>query len=126
MVTNNNYPIMSTSEESLAPWNEVENEVEVEVLISISLSKKVKVNVPSISESVNYDEDGNPYIDESDISDIELEKAVMSQVFLPQEVSENIENYLNRHNYKINPSCKKILDDGSNWDIDEFTVMKND
>lgn len=124
MVTNNNYPIMSTIEESLAPWNEVEKEIEV--LVSVTLSKKVKVNIPSISESVNYDEDGNPYINESDISDLELEDAVTNQIFMPQELSEHIENYLNRHNYKINPSCKKILDDGSNWDVDEFTVMKND
>lgn len=124
MVTNNNYPIMSTVEESTAPWNEVEREVEV--LVSVTLSKKVKVNIPSISESVNCDEDGNPYINESDISDLELEDAVMNQVFMPQELSENLKNYLNRHKYKINPNCMKILNDGSNWDVDEFTVMKND
>lgn len=124
MVTNNNYPIMSTIEESQAPWNETEKEVEV--LVSVTLSKKVKVNIPSISESINRDEDGNPYVNESDISDLELEDAVMDQVFMPQELSEHIESYLNRHNYKINSSCMKILNDGANWDVDEFTVMKND
>lgn len=123
MVTNNNYPTMSTIEESQAPWNE--SQKEIEVLVSVTLSKKVKVNIPSSLENINYDEDGNSIIDD-DVSDIELENAVSEEIFMPQEISQHMRNYLTRHKYKINSQCEKILKDGSGWNIDEFTVIKDE
>jgi len=123
MVINNNYPVMSTIEESQAPWNETEKEIEV--LVSITLSKKVKVNIPSVFENINYDEDGNSIV-EDDVSDIELENAVSDEIFMPQEISQHMRDYLIRHKYKINPQCEKILKDGSDWSIDEFTVIRDE
>lgn len=120
---NNNYPTMSTIEESQAPWNE--SQKEIEVLVSVTLSKRVKVNIPTSLKNINYDEDGNSIIDD-DISDIELENAVSEEIFMPQEISQHMRNYLIRHKYKINSQCEKILKDGSNWNIDEFTVVKDE
>ena len=58
-----NTPILTSSEEHIAPWNDKElNPEEVEVTVSITLSKTFKIKVDDYKEDIETDEEGNSTI----------------------------------------------------------------
>ena len=68
-MNNNNTPTLMQSEEKEAPWNEKIKTISVD--ISVSLSNTVEIEVPE-----DFDESDNKT----------LERIVMEQVYLPQDV----------------------------------------
>lgn len=75
----NNYDYPEGSDNSLAPWNEVEQDDElVEVTISQTLSKQVEVEVNDYEVDWDYDDDGNK-IPELDFSNCDLITPTLDQ-----------------------------------------------
>ena len=75
----NNYDYPERSDNSLAPWNEVEQDDElVEVTISQTLSKQVEVEVNDYEVDWDYDDDGNK-IPELDFSNCDLRTSTLDQ-----------------------------------------------
>lgn len=75
----NNYNYPEGSDNSLAPWNEVEQDDElVEVTISQTLSKQVEVEVNDYEVDWDYDDDGNK-IPELDFSNCDLITPTLDQ-----------------------------------------------
>lgn len=115
---NYNYPIGSDIPE--APWNRVPNpEREIEVTVSVTLSKTVKIKVSDyeITDS-GKDEDGD-YFEDIDYSDCDLKRAVEEQIYLPQEAGQLIEDFAIG-----TVKAKNMVEDLSNWNIDDFEVME--
>lgn len=78
-----NYPLLSQSEERIAPWNAKENmPKKVEVTVSITLSKTVEIEVTDYTATEEIDEDNNHNII-YDYSECNLEQAVRDQIPLP-------------------------------------------
>ena len=102
-----------------APWNQVDNpEREIEVTVSITLSKTVKIKVSdyTITDS-GKDEDGD-YFEDIDYSDCDLKGAVEEQIYLPQEAGQLIEDFAIG-----TVKAKNIVEDLSNWNVDEMEVI---
>lgn len=98
-----NYPLLSQSEEEKAPWNEEENpEREIEVTISISMSKNVKIKTRDYYMEDDYPIPCDPKND------------VEEQIYLPQEAAAYLHDL---------GAEKHIVEDLSNWNIDEFIVI---
>lgn len=75
----NNYNYPEGSDDSFAPWNEVEQDGElVEVTISQTLSKQVEVEVNDYEVNWDYDDDGNK-IPELDFSNCDLITPTLDQ-----------------------------------------------
>ena len=75
----NNYNYPEGSDNSFAPWNEVEQDDElVEVTISQTLSKQVEVEVNDYEVDWDYDDDGNK-IPELDFSNCDLRTSTLDQ-----------------------------------------------
>lgn len=101
--SNGNYP--AGADVPWAPWNEPEIEYkEVEITISLTISKTTKITVPDIKN-----------IDSSI-----LKEAVKEQIVLPHEV-EFIKAISNE-----SALDKKVIEDLSNWDEDDFEVILED
>lgn len=110
---NYNYPMGADTKD--APWNQVDNpEREIEVTVSVTLSKTVKVRVSDyeITDS-GKDEDGE-YFEDIDYSNCDLKSAVEEQITLPQ----NAYKYI-----RGDHEDAAIIDDLSNWDVDDFEVL---
>lgn len=102
-----------------APWNQVDNpEREIEVTVSITLSKTVKIKVSDyeITDS-GKDEDGE-YFEDIDYSNCDLKGAVEEQIYLPQEAGQLIEDFAIG-----TVKAKNIVEDLSNWNVDEMEVI---
>lgn len=113
----NNYPIGADIKD--APWNQTDNpEKEIEVTVSITLSKTVKINM-SDYEIVDCGKgDDGVYFEDIDYSNCDLNKAVEEQVYLPQEAGKLI------NDFAIGTTkAKNIVEDLSNWSIDDFEVV---
>lgn len=112
----NNYDYPLGSDNSDAPWNQVDNpEREIEVLVSVTLSKtfKVKVSNYTITDS-GKDEDGD-YFEDIDYSNCDLKGAVESQVVLPHKAWDYIA-----------PKSKKEVNaifDLKGWNVDDFEII---
>ena len=92
-----------------SPWNQVDNpEREIEVTVSITLSKTLKIEVS------DYTVDSENNIDYSDCN---LREAVEKQIILPQEAYK----YVNPYTF----SKHKTIEDLSNWDVDDFEIIKD-
>lgn len=76
-----------------------------EVLVSITLSKKVKIITPN-----------------RDLTEEDLENLVTDQIVLPYEASTYIEEYAYEAGLTKYPI--KEAEDLRGWNIDEFTVLK--
>ena len=75
----NNYDYPEGSDNSFAPWNEIEQDDElVEVTISQTLSKQVEVEVNDYEVDWDYDDDGNK-IPELDFSNCDLRTPTLDQ-----------------------------------------------
>ena len=114
---NYNYPMGADTKD--APWNQKElPEKEIEVTVSITLSKTVKIKVSDYTIYSIEDDNGN-HFEEVDYSDCNLKEAVEKQVYLPQEAGQLI------NDFAINPVSKNItiVEDLSNWNVDEMEVI---
>lgn len=114
---NYNYPTGADTKD--APWNQVDNpEREIEVTVSVTLSKTVKIKVSdyTITDS-GKDEDGD-YFEEVDYSDCDLKEAVEEQIYLPQEAGLLIKDF----DIKTR-KADAIVEDLSNWSVDEMEVV---
>ena len=114
---NYNYPMGADTKD--APWNQVDNpEREIEVTVSVTLSKTVKIKVSDyeITDS-GKDEDGE-YFEDVDYSDCDLKGAVEEQIYLPQEAGQLIEDFAIG-----TVKAKNIVEDLSNWNVDEMEVV---
>lgn len=115
----NNYDYPCGTDTPDAPWNQVDNpEREIEVTVSITLSKTVKIKVSDyeITDS-GKDEDGE-YFEDIDYSDCDLKGAVEEQIYLPQEAGQLIEDFAIG-----TVKAKNIVEDLSNWNVDEMEVI---
>lgn len=116
-MNNYDYPLGSDTKDAL--WNQKElPEREIEVTISVTLSKTVKIKVSdyTITDS-GKDEDGD-YFEDVDYSDCDLKGAVEEQIYLPQEAGQLIKDF------DIGTvKAKNIVEDLSNWNIDEMEVI---
>ena len=75
----NNYDYPEGSDNSFAPWNEVEQDGElVEVTISQTLSKQVEIEVNDYEVDWDYDDDGNK-IPELNFSNCDLRTPTLDQ-----------------------------------------------
>lgn len=114
---NYNYPMGADTKD--APWNQVDNpEREIEVTVSVTLSKTVKIKVSDyeITDS-GKDEDGE-YFEDIDYSNCDLKGAVEEQIYLPQEAGQLIEDFAIG-----TVKAKNIVEDLSNWNVDEMEVI---
>lgn len=115
----NNYDYPCGTDTPDAPWNQVDNpERKIEVTVSITLSKTVKIKVSdyTITDS-GKDEDGD-YFEDIDYSDCDLKGAVEEQIYLPQEAGQLIEDFAIG-----TVKAKNIVEDLSNWNVDEMEVI---
>jgi hypothetical protein len=111
---NDNYNYPEGADNSDAPWYEKENEpVEVEVTVSLTLSKRVKIYTTDYEKVLEKDEDDIPFVN-INLENCNLKKAVEEQIMLPQNA------------YRIMPPETKVCKDLSNWNVDDFEVIKDD
>ena len=116
-MNNYDYPLGADTKD--APWNQIDNpEREIEVTVSVTLSKTVKIKVSDyeITDS-GKDEDGN-YFEDIDYSDCDLKEVVEEQVYLPQEAGQLIDDFAIG-----TVKAKNIVEDLSNWNVDEMEVI---
>lgn len=86
----NNYNYPEGSDDSFAPWNEVEQDGElVEVTISQTLSKQVEVEVDDYEVDWDYDDDGNK-IPEVNFSNCDLTTPTLDQYWTVDKILKEI------------------------------------
>lgn len=113
-----NYP-MGVKNSPNAPWNQNEKpSKEVEVTVIITLSKTVKINTEDYDIYIEEDEDGSIH-EYMDYSNCSLREEVQKQIYLPSEAGYIVNNCKNEG---VLPT-KEMVDDLSNWNIDDFTVI---
>lgn len=108
----NNYDYPLGSDNSDAPWNQVDKpEMEIEVLVSVTLSKVVKIKVKDYEDNGwSKDEDG-VLCHDIDYSNCDIKSAVTEQIVLPHEA------------YKKSPLGSNTHQDLSDWNVDDFEVI---
>ncbi len=120
-----NTPILTSSEESIAPWNDKElNPEEVEVTVSITLSKTFKIKVDDYKEEIETDEEGNPTVN-YDFTDCDLKSAVKEQIYLPNEIGEILRDR-DKYPHLYAKVFKKLTKDALDWNVDDFEVILDD
>lgn len=86
----NNYDYPEGSDDSFAPWNEVEQDGElVEVTISQTLSKQVEVEVNDYEVDWDHDDDGNK-IPELNFSNCDLKTPTLDQYWTVDKILKEI------------------------------------
>jgi hypothetical protein len=86
----NNYDYPDGSDNSYAPWNEVEQDDElVEVTISQTLSKQVEIEVNDYEVDWDYDDDGNK-IPELNFSNCDLRTSALDQYWTIDKILKEI------------------------------------
>lgn len=107
----NNYDYPEGSDDSFAPWNEVEQDGElVEVTISQTLSKQVEVEVNDYEVDWDYDDDGNK-IPEVNFSNCDLRTPTLDQYWTVDKILKELP--------KLYHEFSKF-DLGNNWQMHEF------
>ena len=92
------------------------DEKEILVTASITLSKTFTIKVSDYNlKTEGYDED-TKYREEPDFSDCDLVEAVTKSTYLPFDIVD----YLKYRGDVPN----NIIDDLSNWNVDDFVVIK--
>lgn len=114
-----NYPLLSQSELSRAPWNQEEPKPKkVEVTVSITLSKTMTVDVTDYSTEKEIDEEGNT-VTNYDFSECDLKQAVRDQVTLPNEAFNELHHAVFlAEDYQ----ARQSLEDLEGWCEDDFEV----
>ena len=103
MNSNGNYPTGAQYDPN-APWNEPElKEKEIDVTISLTISKTTKVTVLDIEK----------------LDDSILKEVVKKQLVLPHEI-----DYIKPFLKNRNTLGKKVIEDLSNWIVDDFEVIE--
>ena len=107
----NNYNYPEGSDNSFAPWNEVEQDDElVEVTISQTLSKQVEVEVNDYEVDWDHDDDGNK-IPELNFSNCDLRTPTLDQHWTVDKILKEIPKLYNEFSK---------FDVGDNWQMHEF------
>ena len=127
-MTESGYYPMGAEFDKNAPYNQVEPEsLEIEVTVSVTLSKTMKIKVNDYLEEIEDDEEGKHR--NIDFSVCDLQSAVNSQIYLPQDSGLIFDNYISKYSNLKNESsyneAKKIVDDLSDWNVDEMEVVTN-
>lgn len=127
-MTESGYYPMGAEFDKNAPYNQVEPEpLELEVTVSVTLSKTMKIKVNDYLEEIEDDEEGKHR--NIDFSVCDLQSAVNSQIYLPQDSGLIFDNYISKYSNLKNESSynetKKIVDDLSDWNVDEMEVIRN-
>ena len=127
-MTESGYYPMGAEFDKNAPYNQVEPEpLEIEVTVSVTLSKTMKIKVNDYLEEIEDDEEGKHR--NIDFSVCDLQSAVNSQIYLPQDSGLIFDNYISKYSNLKNESsyneAKKIVDDLSDWNVDEMEVVAN-
>ena len=127
-MTESGYYPMGAEFDKNAPYNQVESEpLEIEVTVSVTLSKTMKIKVNDYLEEIEEDEEGKHR--NIDFSVCDLQSAVNSQIYLPQDSGLIFDNYISKYSNLKNESsyneAKKIVDDLSDWNVDEMEVVTN-
>ena len=127
-MTESGYYPMGAEFDKNAPYNQVESEpLEIEVTVSVTLSKTMKIKVNDYLEEIEDDEEGKHR--NIDFSVCDLQSAVNSQIYLPQDSGLIFDNYISKYSNLKNESsyseAKKIVDDLSDWNVDEMEVVAN-
>ena len=127
-MTESGYYPMGAEFDKNAPYNQVEPEpLVIEVTVSVTLSKTMKIKVNDYLEEIEDDEEGKHR--NIDFSVCDLQSAVNSQIYLPQDSGLIFDNYISKYSNLKNESsyseAKKIVDDLSDWNVDEMEVVTN-
>ena len=127
-MTESGYYPMGAEFDKNAPYNQVDAEpIEIEVTVSVTMSKTVKVKVNDYIDEIEEDETGK--YRNIDFSVCDLQSAVNSQIYLPQDSGLIFDNYISKYSNLKNESsyneAKKIVDDLSDWNVDEMEVVTN-
>lgn len=125
-MTESGYYPMGAEFDKNAPYNQVEPEpLEIEVTVSVTLSKTMKIKVNDYLEEIEDDEEGKHR--NIDFSVCDLQSAVNNQIYLPQDSGLIFDNYISKYSNLKNESsyneAKKIVDDLSDWNVDEMEVV---
>lgn len=111
MYDNYNYPEGADTPD--APWNEQPNDPKkIYVTVSVTLSKTVPIEVTDYNTIVD-EETGDTHID---YSSCDLEGAVESQIYLPQQAGKILSD-------SDVSSLESLADYFSNWNVDELEVI---
>lgn len=124
---NENTPTLTQSQEQSAPWNDEEKEpVNMEVTVSMSISKTLKVPV-SDYKVLSYEKDEyGERVANIDTSNCNLVEAVKNNIGLPDELAEYLRHWfsaLKTKGVNIPKEWYVILDDCSDWTVDDFEVV---
>lgn len=107
MTTEKDYYPEGAYDDPDAPWNQSDPAThEAEVTVSMTLSKTVKILLED-----NYD-----------YSDSDLKDEVMAQLYLPCDAGRLLKDIVRREGV---PNKYTMIDDLSDWEIDDFEVIPN-
>lgn len=129
----NNYDYPEGSDNSFAPWNEIEQDGElVEVTISQTLSKQVEVEVNDYEVDWDYDDDGSK-IPELNFSNCDLRTPTLDQYWTIDKILKEIpklyyefSNFDLGNSYQMHEFKYKLLhlaENAKGWTEDETEVV---
>jgi hypothetical protein len=132
-VTMNNYDYPDGSDNSYAPWNEVEQDGElVEVTISQTLSKQVEVEVNDYEVDWDYDDDGNK-IPELNLTNCDLITPTLDQYWAVDKILKELPKLYDEfskfdlgNSYQMHEFKYKLLhlaENAKGWTEDETEVV---
>lgn len=98
----------------------MEDSKKVDVTVSITLSKSFTIYTDNYQLEPNTDKEGNTF---TDVVFDDLKLDVIEQIYLPSE-SEDIVRKIYDGYLSSNIVKDKVLKDLSDWNIDDFTVIK--
>lgn len=98
----------------------MEDSKKVDITVSITLSKSFTIYTNNYQLEPNTDKEGNTF---TDVIFNDLECDVIEQVYLPSE-SENIVRQIYDGYLSNNIIKDKVIKDLSDWNVDNFTVIK--
>lgn len=98
----------------------MEDSKKVDVTVSITLSKSFTIYTDNYQLEPNTDKEGNTFTDVV-FNDLKLD--VIEQIYLPSE-SEDIVRQIYNGYLSSNIVKDKVLKDLSDWNVDDFTVIK--
>lgn len=126
-MNNNDYP--EGADNSLAPWNQSEqNPIFVDVTVSETLSRTVKIPVTDYSGECEMDEDGF-VVDNYDFSNTDFENEYYSRFYSIEALLEKIGNFLfylqHKYQFKISDVnlVQDLIDSCLGWTENEREVI---
>ena len=135
---NSNYPVLTSSQLTAAPWNEKENTpIKVDCCVSCCMSKSMPVEI----NNYNASDDNNRFSDTNFIEEFNVDSNAYSLLDLLVELHNLSEEMINRledeltlsHTPKAKAAIEKELkhykavsDASQDWMVDDFEVMKEE